>query len=267
MKESGNTVDVMTCGRLLRCARERQRLSVDDVALELRLSNFQIRALEDDDWDRLPGITYVRGYLRSYARLLDVDIENLLEGASEEGVEDFRTENRCNTGGNIDESDAVSAYRPPWGWIIGVLAISVLALFLWYSKDRPQWVTGVATGVGTPTGSEVVGRRDEGVSDTRTSGESLGIASGDSSLSTGIERIVLRTEERAWVDIRDARGERLLYRAVEPDRRIEVEGLPPFRVFLGNARAVRIGYSQEIVTPNMPAGRLYTRFVLGAPSG
>ncbi|HEC13341.1 MAG TPA: DUF4115 domain-containing protein [Acidiferrobacteraceae bacterium] len=51
-------------------ARTELGMSVEDVASELRLSPRQISALEQDDYQALPGPTYVRGYLRNYARLV-----------------------------------------------------------------------------------------------------------------------------------------------------------------------------------------------------
>ncbi len=67
-----------TSGSRLRRARESLGLSAEDVAGELRLSVSQIKALEQDDYTDLPGATYVRGYLRSYARLVKVDEDSVL---------------------------------------------------------------------------------------------------------------------------------------------------------------------------------------------
>jgi cytoskeleton protein RodZ len=92
MTEEHESADIPECGRQLRRMREQLGLSIDDVAMELRLSGFQIQALEDDNWDQLPGTTYARGYLRSYARLLGLDGDQLLAGASTQEIEISRTE-------------------------------------------------------------------------------------------------------------------------------------------------------------------------------
>lgn len=65
-------------GHILRSAREARKLSVADVAQSLKLSTRQIDALEADDWSRLPGMTFVRGFARNYARLLQIDASALL---------------------------------------------------------------------------------------------------------------------------------------------------------------------------------------------
>ncbi len=66
-------------GEHLRRAREEQGISVAEIASELKLSESLIRALEADDTSALPAAAFVRGYLRSYARLLDLDAQRLIE--------------------------------------------------------------------------------------------------------------------------------------------------------------------------------------------
>jgi len=69
-------------GEVLRKAREARGESVTDVARTLKLSAHQLEALEDGRFDVLPGPTFVRGFLRNYARYLEIDPEPLLEGIS-----------------------------------------------------------------------------------------------------------------------------------------------------------------------------------------
>lgn len=63
-------------------ARQDLQLAPEDVAQILHLSVKHIVALEQDDYKRLPGPTYVRGYLRSYAQLLGLAPEKLIESYS-----------------------------------------------------------------------------------------------------------------------------------------------------------------------------------------
>ena len=59
----------------LRAAREAAGLSLDEVAQQLKLAPRQVRALEEDDFGVLPGRTFVRGFVRNYARLLNLDAD------------------------------------------------------------------------------------------------------------------------------------------------------------------------------------------------
>jgi cytoskeleton protein RodZ len=67
-----------TAGAKLRSAREAAGLSVDAVAQQLKLAPRQVKALEEDDFQRLPGRTFVRGFARNYARFVRLDPEAVL---------------------------------------------------------------------------------------------------------------------------------------------------------------------------------------------
>src|SRR5207249_6781224 len=65
-------------GAQLRATREAFGLSLEEVAQQLKLAPRQVIALEDEDFAQLPGRTFVRGFARNYARLLNLDGDQLL---------------------------------------------------------------------------------------------------------------------------------------------------------------------------------------------
>jgi cytoskeleton protein RodZ len=65
-------------GRLLARLRAERKLTVADVAQRLKYAVRQIEALEAEEFSRLPGTTFVRGMVRGYAKLLEIDPEPLL---------------------------------------------------------------------------------------------------------------------------------------------------------------------------------------------
>jgi cytoskeleton protein RodZ len=65
-------------GARLRAARQAAGLSLDQVAQQLKLAPRQVKALEDEDFAQLPGRTFARGFVRNYARLLNLDGDALL---------------------------------------------------------------------------------------------------------------------------------------------------------------------------------------------
>lgn len=65
-------------GSRLKSAREAAGLSLDQVAQQLKLAPRQVKALEDEDFAQLPGRTFARGFVRNYARLLNLDGDALL---------------------------------------------------------------------------------------------------------------------------------------------------------------------------------------------
>lgn len=62
-----------TAGVMLQHERERQGLSLEDVALQLNLRPIVVAGLEEDRFDQVPIAAYRRGYVRAYARLLGLD--------------------------------------------------------------------------------------------------------------------------------------------------------------------------------------------------
>jgi cytoskeleton protein RodZ len=67
-----------SAGAELRAAREAAGLTLDDVAQQLKLAPRQVQALEDDDYEKLPGRTFVRGFVRNYARFMQLDPDAVL---------------------------------------------------------------------------------------------------------------------------------------------------------------------------------------------
>jgi cytoskeleton protein RodZ len=66
-------------GAFLRTEREKMKLSQDQIAQKMRLRRFVIEAIENEAWDRLPPPVFVRGFVRAYARTLELDEKRALE--------------------------------------------------------------------------------------------------------------------------------------------------------------------------------------------
>jgi cytoskeletal protein RodZ len=60
-------------GSSLREARTRQGLELEDLEERTKIRRKYLRALEDEQFEQLPGHSYVKGFLRSYADALDLD--------------------------------------------------------------------------------------------------------------------------------------------------------------------------------------------------
>jgi hypothetical protein len=64
---------VFEIGNSLRAARERQGLGYPEIELATKIRAKYIRALEEEDFDAVPGDAYIRGFLRTYADYLGLD--------------------------------------------------------------------------------------------------------------------------------------------------------------------------------------------------
>lgn len=119
-------------GKILCDARRQLGFSAEEVAGMLNLSTSQINALESDDFLNLPGSTYVRGYLRSYAQLLELAPADILAAyASVNGTE------RVTRLGSLSPEPEVTLKDRPVRYatfmVVGLLV--VLAIVWWQGRS------------------------------------------------------------------------------------------------------------------------------------
>ncbi|TWC37050.1 cytoskeleton protein RodZ [Pseudomonas sp. SJZ079] len=72
------TVQRVNPGESLREARESKNWTVAEAAERLNLTSQRLSQIEDGDFDKLPGSTFARGYIRAYAKLLELDQNRLV---------------------------------------------------------------------------------------------------------------------------------------------------------------------------------------------
>jgi cytoskeleton protein RodZ len=65
-------------GDRFRAAREARGLSLSDVSEQIRIRSVYLAAIEDENWKAIGAAVYVRGFLRTYARFLGLDPEEVV---------------------------------------------------------------------------------------------------------------------------------------------------------------------------------------------
>jgi len=66
-------------GKKLREARTRRKLTLPEVEAATKIRARYLQAIENEDWDQLPGDTYTRAFIRTYGALLGLDGDQLAE--------------------------------------------------------------------------------------------------------------------------------------------------------------------------------------------
>ena len=69
----------MTVGRVFQQSREEKKVSLESVARETRIKMDFLRAIEEDSFQEIPCETYVRGFIRSYAKFMHLNGEELID--------------------------------------------------------------------------------------------------------------------------------------------------------------------------------------------
>lgn len=114
-------------GNVLRSKRKEYEWSLEAVAEALNLSNSAMRSLEDDRYDQLPSATYVIGYWRSYARLLNIDIEETIN-ANKRNLDIIAPE---SSGLNISNAYKHKTSNIKVGWLALLALLLGLGYFAW----------------------------------------------------------------------------------------------------------------------------------------
>ena len=66
-------------GDLLRQTREQKNLSLDDVEKGTNIRKLYIKAIEDGNYDKLPGEVFLKGFIKTYGKFLGLDGQKLIE--------------------------------------------------------------------------------------------------------------------------------------------------------------------------------------------
>ena len=102
-------------GTLLRKIRENKNISIEEIAQKTKININVLRSLEKDELEKLPSKTYVKGFVRSYARTIGLDSEEAktaLESTynAQLGEAELKAElqNESEAEGHHDEAEAKS---------------------------------------------------------------------------------------------------------------------------------------------------------------
>jgi cytoskeleton protein RodZ len=123
---NGKMAIVDGVGEFLRRERELRHISLDDVAERTKISRRYLEAIEEGQYDRLPGETFVRGFIRSYAQFVGLDPEDTLllynHARVVQEVPPLRTERTSPTRHSWNERSLV------WLLLVGIVVVGAVLL-------------------------------------------------------------------------------------------------------------------------------------------
>lgn len=274
-------------GERLRAGREAKGMSAADVAVTLKLSPRQIDALEADDWAGLPGNAFVRGFVRNYARVVQLDVDTLLADLDVPAPPPPRLDPPRNATAVMPE--AGQAQKRDYAAVLAgmvLVAVAAVAYFVvppdfWVSKtaDKPPEPAATvsaapqplfppaadgalpAPGEGaaiTPPGAapasgaavEPAAQENAGKDAAKPSPASAPpVPDSASSALREPARDALKFgfSQPSWVEIRDRSGQIIFSQLNPAGSERVVEGQPPFVLVVGNASNVTLTYKGRAV--------------------
>ena len=125
MDEEQVQADVPTVGERLREAREKKKLSLEDIAAQTRIPQRHLEAIEAADWDRLPAPTYTVGFAKNYAGAVGLDRAEIGDQIRHE----MGSERIAAAQAEVFEP-ADPARTMPKGLVIGAVAAVIILIIL-----------------------------------------------------------------------------------------------------------------------------------------
>jgi len=250
-----------TAGAQLTAAREAAGLSIDAVAQQLKLAPRQVRALEEEDYTHLPGRTFVRGFVRNYARLLHLDAEAVLgalpAGAAVPALEVPELQQTAQTMGELPVTDHS---RPTWTrWAIPLTLAAIVAAAAAYEWLRPGRDAPAVARKEAPPAVEQPARTEQSsvllpntlaapTSSPPTASTAPDSPPPPAAAAGAVEQaVVISFRDNAWTEVRDQTGRVLLSRMNPAGSVQTLSGVPPLDVVIGNAAEVSVSYRGEPV--------------------
>ena len=279
---AGSAPGAPTAGALLRRGREAAGLSLDAVAQQLKLAPRQVTALEEDDFARLPGRTFVRGFVRNYARLVRIDAQTVLAALADAHASALDSPALHSTAPTIGELPTSEHAKPGWTrWAIPLTLVAIIAAAAVYEFSRsrgdtqhapakapaeaehaqnatpaaaappaPALDTPLANPVGAASGSSRSAVTDAADGTTGRAATAEPAAAGtvpESAPAPGDVTLVLTYRDSSWTEVKAAGGRMLVSQMIAAGQVRSVSGTPPFDITIGNAGDVSLEYRGKVV--------------------
>lgn len=281
--EPQNTIGAAAeLGEKLRLAREKRGFSIGEVAERLKLPARQIEGLESGNYEGLPELVFVRGFLRTYGRFLELDEKEVAMYLDrimpQERTNVYAVERQKTQSLNYQQTEVRKSFPK---WILGVLALAAIAggVYAWQSKSNAENEKQVNTNVGLnevaapnldASNVSVVAMSSEPVQAVQASSVDatasapaaaasapVVIASDVQSQGVAADELVIKVRYRSNLVIKDKDGQFVINRIVPAGSEHRFKGGAPYDVWIGYAIGATANYggSDIAVSKNMVSAK------------
>ncbi len=245
---SNDEVTGPLCGERLAEARRELQIPLREIAKELHLDEYKVRALESNDFEVIGAPVFAKGHLRKFAQIVRVNEADIMD--------DYYMLTRSQ-----DAQPALSL-RPrqrealsPGPWLAAIAVIVLIAFAYWWFAVRTPAAETPVTGQIAPSqpveqnsdaddfievveDQPPVGELPEAVETEVADVEPEPVDDGNMSLQ-------ISYSGECWTEISDARGQRLFFDLGRAGRTVNLSGEAPFNVLFGDAANVSLRVNGE----------------------
>ncbi len=262
-------------GEWLRQSRENAGFSVDEIARKLKLAGSTVKDLESDRTDHIGAPIYYRGFVRSYAKILELPDEQIEQRLRELIIVDPMP--RVPDGSiRVRRSRWMERYTLMASYVVGTALVLPLLYWLVSGDGTPRILSDQDSqdvNLPVPESDAAADQGADRVSDPNTLADIPAItpANGDAAQGdddemsppvaasltpfglgrgTTVEpspnQLKLELDQASWVSLVDGSGERLVYRTLTAGEH-QFSGTPPLRLRLGNVTNSRLFIAGQAV--------------------
>ena len=277
-------------GLILRDARESQSLTENDIALALNLPIYVITSIEADRAVGTRSSVFMRGYIRSYARLMDLDGDPLVDLYDEKNSVKVGLSLSTVGSGNMGTIGSVGAEKHgarQIKWILSLIPLLMIGLwagrnFVEESTDPTleefdsKEVVNIEEKEKSPSQTNDLNKANLSifpkekvitVPEHRDNKGSIDIQSSMHGLKSNeliaSDTLLFSFGEDCWVEVQDGNGELIYGDLSRAGSTLEVSGIPPLRVLLGYAHGVSLMHNGSRVALAPHTRNNVASFVLG----
>lgn len=248
-------------GERLAEARRALQIPVIEIAKELHLDEYKVRALEENDFEVIGAPVFAKGHLRKYAQLVNVD--------ESEVMSDYYQLERSSGG-----APPLVTHRPrppreialgPW-LLAFVILLLVGAAYWWFAvrevvptepanldiRPLPQQSGEIGGETETQPEPDLTGSGDPGETDVSAEPAEAPISVAVPEESESVQAVAdpgfsvsITYLGDCWSEISDASGRRLFFDLGKEGRTVNLSGEPPFNALFGNVDNVRISINGD----------------------
>lgn len=279
-----NTSVLPSPGEVLRLNREDSGLSLEDVAIALNITVGKVKCLESDEFKKMHSEPFTRGYLRSYAKLLKIDAESLIRCYEEfiDSINDTSSGDTVGQGVPIGTASSLSV-----GKLLPVVFLLVAsAWFVMEGLNSSESVEESEVAVVKALDNKHIESSEEASISAESSAavpvaDSLASSTVDAEQNNVTEVVDIVVESAAiversldkldftftdesWVEVTDSGNDVLFADVKQAGELLSLEGVAPFSVMLGNARATNVTINGKDVSSVPPSGRNTLKFTVSS---
>ena len=256
-EESAINQAAQELGALLKTKRTEKNIAIGEVAERLKFSAKQIESLESGDYKGLPEPIFVKGFIKTYARFLGLDADQitaLLNEAFPSQVTAVTSTPAVESQNGLNFQDQKKSKSfPKWLPLLVVAAAVVGAVYLWQSKSSEQTrqqekstleVGDVAQPQLATDNVQVVPMNASAASASAPVNASAPMAASAAMASGGIQ---IKVRYRSNLIVTDADGTPLHSGIVASNSSHEFKGKAPYQVRIGYATGSEISFNGQPV--------------------